>query len=95
MKKNVTRHKKNIDPFTLKTQRPLSPLNSLSFPQLPHLFAMHSLFKIFYILVSTTACWITFTPPNPPPAKDEEAESTVLEVLIRQHSSRFIIKVSY
>jgi len=56
---------------------------------------MHSFFKIFYIIVSTASLWIAFTPPQLPPAKDEGAESTALEVLIRQHSSRFIIKVSY
>ena len=56
---------------------------------------MHPLFKIFYILVSTTAFWITFTPPNLPPAKDERAESTALEVLLRQRPLLLLIKVSY
>ena len=56
---------------------------------------MHSLFKIFYILVSTTSFWIAFTPPNLPPAKDEGAESTALEVLLRQRPLFTLVKVSY
>ena len=56
---------------------------------------MHSYFKVFYILVSTIALWITFTPPNLPPDKGEGADSTVLEVLFRQRFLLLLTKVSY
>ena len=71
-------------------------LKSLSSTYRPsRFFAMYSFFKIFYILVSTTALWITFTPPNLPPDKGEGVESTVLEVLFRQCSLLLLTKVSY
>ena len=53
------------------------------------------LIKVPCILVSTAGFWITFTPPQPPPAENEKVESTALEGFFVQRRAIFIIKVSY
>lgn len=58
-------------------------------------FTMHSFLKVFYILVSTAGCWVSLTPPNLPPERDEKAESITLEVLLKQRFALYIMKVSY
>jgi len=59
------------------------------------LFTMHAFFKVLHIFASTASLWISFTPPNLPPEKDEKAKSIALEVLFKQRFGRFMIKVSY
>jgi len=56
---------------------------------------MHAFFKVLHIFASTASLWISFTPPNLPPEKDEKAKSIALEVLFKQRFGRFMIKVSY
>ena len=53
------------------------------------------LIKVPCILVSTAGFWITFTPPQPPPAENEKAKSTALEGFFVHRRAIFIIKVSY
>ncbi|KAL9710536.1 hypothetical protein Ac2012v2_006070 [Leucoagaricus gongylophorus] len=53
---------------------------------------MHVFFKVLHIFASTASLWISFTPPNLPPEKDEKAESIALEVLFKQRFGRFMIK---
>ncbi|KAL9712284.1 hypothetical protein Ac2012v2_005362 [Leucoagaricus gongylophorus] len=50
------------------------------------------LVKVPCIFVSTAGFWITFTPPQPPPAENEKAKSTALEGFFVQRSTIFTLK---
>lgn len=55
---------------------------------------MLPLIKVLWIFISTTGLWVTLTPPQPPPAENEETEMTVLEAILRRRYILFTIKVS-
>lgn len=56
---------------------------------------MLPLVKVPCILVAMVGLQIAVTPPHPPPAEEEKAASTKLEVILKQRSGPLVVKVCW